>query len=196
LENKALQLGKEEASMKKLGLAAAVVCAFAPAAFADSDRIRANLTGLQEVPVVSTTGTGRVRLEVISDTEVRWELTYEAMESTVTQAHIHIAQRNVNGGIVLWFCGTTLNVPNVTNTPGPSGTQVCTSPSGSFSGTFSPADVQTVAAQHFGPPDLAEVIRFIQAGLAYANVHTLQSPGGEIRGQTRRGDGGRHDHDD
>jgi hypothetical protein len=117
------------------------------------------------------------------------------MESTVTQAHIHIAQRNVNGGIVLWLCGTTLNIPGVNNTPGPSGTAVCTSPSGSVSGTFTPAHVQAVAAQHFGPPDLAEVIRFMQAGLAYANIHTLQSPGGEIRGQTRRGHGG-HGHDD
>src|ERR1700741_3398662 len=98
-----------EESMKKLLLAAAVACAFAPASFADSNRIRANLSGLQEVPVVSTTGTGRFKAEIISPTEVRWELTYQGMEANVTQAHIHIAQRKVNGGIVLWLCQSATN---------------------------------------------------------------------------------------
>ena len=180
--------------MKKLLLAAAVTCAFAPTSFADNDRIRASLSGFQEVPVVSTTGTGRFKAEIISPDRVDWELTYEGMESPVTQAHIHIAQRNVNGGIVLWLCGTVLATPP---TPGPAGTAVCTSPSGRFSGTFTPASVQPVATQHFAPPDLAEVMRFVQAGLAYANVHTLMSPGGEIRGQTSaRKHGHGHDQDD
>jgi hypothetical protein len=142
--------------------------------------------------VVSTTGSGRVKLNIISSDRVDWELTYEGMESPVTQAHIHIAQRNVNGGIVLWFCGTTIATPP---TPGPAGTQVCTSPSGSFSGSFSPASVQNVAAQHFATGDLAEVIDFIQKGLAYGNVHTLASPGGEIRGQIGPGRGHGHGHD-
>jgi hypothetical protein len=179
--------------MKKLVLAAAVVGAFAPGAFADSERLRANLSGVQEVPVVSTTGHGRFRAEVISENELRWELTYEAMESPVTQAHVHIAQRDVNGGIVIWLCQSATN-------PAPPTAGViepCTSPSGSFSGTTTGANVQPVVPQHFGPPDLAEVIRFMQAGRAYANVHTQASPSGEIRGQTKRGQGGRsHEHDD
>lgn len=181
--------------MKKLLLAAATALAFAPSTFAngDSDRARASLSGLQEVPVVSTTGRGRLKLEIISPTRVDYELTYEGMESPVTQAHIHIAQRNVNGGIVLWFCGSTLATPP---TPGPAGTPVCTSPSGSFSGSFSPASVQNVVAQHFATGDLAEVIDFIQKGLAYGNVHTLASPGGEIRGQIAPRHGHGHDHDD
>jgi hypothetical protein len=179
--------------MKKFLLAAATAFAFAPTAYADrdGDNARANLSGFQEVPVVSTTGSGRVRLHIISDERIDWELTYEDMEADVTQAHIHVAQRNVNGGIVLWFCGTTIATPP---TPGPAGTQVCTARSGSFSGTFSPASVQTVATQHFENGNLAEVIDFIKQGLTYANVHTLQSPGGEIRGQIR-GNRGHHGHD-
>jgi hypothetical protein len=97
---------------------------------------------------------------------------------------------------VLWFCGTTLNVPGVTNTPGPAGTQVCTSPSGNFSGTFTAANVQTVATQQIGPNELNEVIAAIRAGVAYANVHTLISPGGEIRGQIRTDRRHHHDRDD
>jgi hypothetical protein len=181
--------------MNKRLLAAATALVCAPCAFADDrdgDNARANLSGFQEVPVVSTTGSGRLRLEIVSDTRIDYDLTYDDMEAPVTQAHIHIAQRNVNGGIVLWFCGSTIATPP---TPGPAGTPTCTSPNGHFSGSFSPASVQTVATQHFETNNLAEVIDFIRRGLAYANVHTLQSPGGEIRGQIR-GNRGHHGHGD
>lgn len=178
--------------MKKHSVLLALALAFAaPIAYGD-DRVRGNLSGAQEVPVVSTTGTGRFRAEIVSPDLVRWELTYERMESPVTQAHIHIAQRNVNGGIVLWLCQSTAN-------PAPASAGVvatCTSPSGSFSGTFTPLVVQNVVAQHFANGDLAEVIAFIRAGLAYANVHTVASGGGEIRGQLRASGGRGHDHDD
>ena len=178
--------------MKKLLLAAATALVFAPCAFGDDgDKARANLSGVQEVPVVSTTGNGRLRLEILSDTRIDYELTYEALESPVTQAHIHIGQRNVNGGIVRWFCQSATSPAPATAGVVPQ----CTSPSGSFSGSFSPAVVQTVATQHFETGNLAEVIDFIRRGLAYGNVHTLQSPGGEIRGQIR-GNRGHHGHDD
>jgi hypothetical protein len=180
--------------MKKLSMAAALALVFAaPAVTAgDSDKASARLSGWQEVPVVSTNGSGRVKLDIVSDERIDWELSYEGMQGTVTQAHIHIAQRGVNGGIVLWFCGTTLNVPNVANTPGPAGTQVCTSPSGSFSGSFTPANVQNQATQQIATGELDEVIEAIKRGAAYANVHTLISPGGENRGQLRNGGGHGH----
>jgi len=182
--------------MKKLLLTTATALAFTPA-FADNDEIRANLMGFQEVPVVSTVGTGRLSARISKDEQsIDWELSYSGMQGTVTQSHIHVGQRSVNGGIVLWFCGTTLNVPGVTNTPGPAGTQVCTSPSGNFSGTFTAANVQTVATQQIGPNELNEVIAAIRAGVAYANVHTLISPGGEIRGQIRTDRRHHHDRDD
>ena len=172
--------------MKKLLLPAAIALAFAPPASARDDDHRARLSGFQEVPVVSTEGSGRVKLEISrNEQSIDWELTYEGIQGTVTQAHIHAAQKGVNGGIVLWFCGTTLNVPGVANTPGPPGTQVCTSPNGHFTGTFRPADVQTVATQQFATGELDEVIAAIRAGVTYANVHSLLSPGGEIRGQIR-----------
>ena len=41
------------------------------------------------------------------------------------------------------------------------------------------------ASQQLAAGELNEVIRAIRAGVAYANVHTILSPGGEIRGQIR-----------
>jgi hypothetical protein len=97
----------------------------------------------------------------------------------VTQAHIHVAQRGVNGSIVIWLCGTTTN-------PGPAGTQTCPQ-SGTITGTITAGDVvaASMTSQQLEAGELDEVIAAIRARVAYANVHTDLSPGGEIRGQIR-----------
>src|SRR5207249_11246942 len=46
-------------------------------------------------------------------------------------------------------------------------------------------NVQTVATQQFAPGELDEVIAAIRAGVAYVNVHSNLSPGGQIREQIR-----------
>jgi hypothetical protein len=51
----------------------------------------------------------------------------------------------------------------------------------------------TAAPQQITDGELAEVIAAIRAGVAYVNVHTTPSPGGEVRGQLGgpgRGHGG------
>jgi hypothetical protein len=55
------------------------------------------------------------------------------------------------------------------------------------SGTISSANViaGSTETQQLKAGDLAAVVTAIQAGAAYANVHTAVSPGGEIRGQIR-----------
>jgi len=150
---------------------------------ARAEFVAAKLTGFQEVPSVSTVARGEFRARINKDQQsIDYELTYEGLQGNVTQAHIHFAQRHVNGGIVLWFCGTTSN-------PGPAGTPTCTAGSGTFSGTFVSANVQALvgdnAAQQVGAGELAEVIAAMRSGAAYANVHTDLSRGGEIRGQIR-----------
>ena len=60
---------------------------------------------------------------------------------------------------------------------------------GTITGTIKPEHVQTVTTQGIATGELDEVIAAIRAGLAYVNVHSTQSPGGEIRGQLRRGEG-------
>ncbi len=162
-----------------LMVAAAVLGVAASGAMADgSDRIRARLTGYQEVPVVSTAASGRFVADVAADgSSFDYELTYSGLQGNVLQAHIHFGQKSVNGAIVIWLCGTTAN-------PGPAGTQVCPQ-SGTITGHVTSANVLTVATQQITAGELAEVLAAMRAGVAYANVHTTISPGGEIRGQLR-----------
>lgn len=149
---------------------------------ARAEFVHAKLIGFQEVPSVSTVARGEFRARISKDEQsIQYELTYEGLQGAVTQAHIHFAQRHVNGGIVLWFCGTQ------PNNPGPAGTPTCTPGSGTFTGTFTTANVQAIggnnASQQVGAGELAKVIAALRARAAYANVHTDLSPGGEIRGQ-------------
>ena len=151
------------------------------AGVAHAEHIAARLTGYQEVPSVSTVASGEFRGFISrNDDSIDYELKYSGLQGTVTQAHIHVAQRSVNGSIVIWLCQTATN-------PGPAGTQTCTPGSGTFTGTITAANVIAGATttQQLAAGELAEVIAAIRAGVAYANVHTNLSPGGEIRGQIR-----------
>ena len=146
-------------------------------------RYSATLVGDQEVPAVSTVATGSITLDIDEDgEEITYELSYSGLQGAVAQAHIHFAQPGVNGGIVLWLCKTTQ-----TPVPDP---PVCPQ-SGTVSGTLVPDSVQGSAAntQQINAGEFAEAVAFIRKGLAYANVHTSLSPGGEIRGQVRQGAG-------
>ncbi|TMH90184.1 MAG: CHRD domain-containing protein [Betaproteobacteria bacterium] len=164
--------------MKKLAIITAVLAAFPALSASADDKIRARLMGFQEVPVVSTEASGTLEAVISPNGDaIDYDITYTGIQGTVTQSHMHVGQRSVNGGIVLWVCGTT-------GTPGPAGTPTCTSPNGHFSGTWMAGNVQTVATQQLGG-DIGEVITAIRAGNAYMNVHSNLSPGGEIRGQIR-----------
>jgi hypothetical protein len=142
----------------------------------DRNQFKARLRGFNEVPAVSSTGSGEFRARIREDA-VDWELSYEDLEGTVTTAsHIHFGQKGVNGGVSVFFCG------------GPT-TPACTAGSGSFSGTFRAADVVGPAAQGIEAGSFDELVRAIRAGVTYANVHTTPRwPGGEIRGQIRGSD--------
>ena len=144
----------------------------------------ARLNGFQEVPSVSTVATGEFRARISHDeTYIDYELTYEGLQNTVTQAHIHFAQRHVNGSIVVWLCGTTTN-------PGPAGTQTCpqNAKANPVTGRITAPNVIAASnpVQLINAGDLAKVIEALRAGAAYANVHsTPTTTGGEIRGQIR-----------
>jgi hypothetical protein len=177
--------------MKKLVIATAMAAAFV-ATVANAEEIRARLIGYQEVPSVSTQGSGELRAKISHDEDsIDYELSFSGLEGTVAQSHIHIGQRGVNGSIVIWLCQTT-GTPAPTSVAGL--TPFCP-PSGTVTGHITAANViaSSMTNQRILPGELEEVIAAIRAGFAYANVHTLPlNAGGEIRGQLR---GSRRDHD-
>lgn len=135
------------------------------------------LRAFEEVPAVSSNGVGRFRAGIDDEgSMVDWTLEYSSLRGTVTQAHIHFAQRGVNGGIVVFLCSNLGN--------GPEGTQPCPPKPAAIAGSFTAANmVGGAAAQGIAPGELHELLRAIRAGAAYVNVHTDLFPGGEIRGQ-------------
>jgi hypothetical protein len=179
--------------MKKLSVVAALSLALSSTALADQ-RIKTRLTGYQEVPSVSTVASGELELLVSRHNDfIDFELSYKGLQGEVRQAHIHFAQRHVNGAIVLWLCQTTTNMA-----PESVRDRVETCPQeGTVSGRLTADDVLgpqppgTAATQQIVDGELEEVIAAIRAGAAYVNVHTSLSPGGEIRGQIGRRRGAR-----
>jgi hypothetical protein len=164
-------------------IALAVLGGIGSRASADSDRgggrsLKASLKGFEEIPTLSTPGSGEFRAKISRDGEsVQFRLSYENLEADVTQAHIHLGARAFNGGIMVFLCS---NLPDP-----PPGTQACPVPSGTVEGTFTAADVIGPEGQGISPGEFAEAIRALKSGATYANVHTTLRPGGEIRGQIR-----------
>ena len=151
------------------------------ATVAKAQQIGALLTGYEESPSVSTTASGEFTATVAPDgTVITYTESYSGLQAPVTQSHIHVGQLGVNGSIVIFLCQTGAN-------PDPTGLAPPCPQQGTVSGTITAANVIAGATttQQLAAKDLAAVLTAIQAGAAYANVHTSVSPGGEIRGQIR-----------
>jgi hypothetical protein len=137
---------------------------------------------------VSTRGGGKFRIDIDERSElIDYELSYQGLEGTVTQAHIHFGQERTVGGIVVWLCQTATN-------PAPAAVAAATPAcpaEGTVTGTIQPDQVLAVAGQGIAAGEFNELVRAIRAGAAYANVHTSLFPPGEIRGQIGKG-GGHH----
>ena len=147
--------------------------------------LRANLKGLEEVPLVSTPGRAEFRGRITDDgTAIEYELSYRDLQADITQAHIHLGKPLTNGGIAVWLCGTAV-------LPGPAGTPPCVGArTGGASGIINASDVIGPGGQGISAGEFAELLGHIRAGRTYANIHTTNSPGGEIRGQIKPGGGG------
>lgn len=178
--------------MRKLRITVSAFVLLAVAAVAVAQGVRALrglLTGFEEVPAVSTTADGDFRAQINErEDEITYELSYRETEGTVTQAHIHLGQRSVNGGITVFLCSNLGN--------GPAGTQACPPAPATITGTIRPADVSpnipaTAAARAQGlePGEFDQLVEAIRAGVTYVNVHTTKFPGGEIRSQIGPGQG-------
>src|SRR5918993_1574051 len=69
----------------------------------------ARLNGYQEVTSISTTGFGSFHIKFNRDDTADYVLSYRGIETPVTQAHIHFAQRAANGPIQVWLCEAAEN---------------------------------------------------------------------------------------
>lgn len=117
---------------------------------------------------------------------INYELSFEALESDVTQAHIHFGQRGTVGGIVVWLCETTAN-------PAPATVAALTPDcfsanprANTVTGTIAPSQVLAPTGQGFIVGDFEKLLAALRAGVTYANIHTATYGPGEIRGQVRR----------
>jgi hypothetical protein len=158
-------------------VAAGLLASFAIAG-GGAKNFTAGLNGYNEPPAVSTNGSGtfNARIDDEADT-ITYELTYGGLNATAFAAHIHLGQRNVNGGVSAFLCG------GGGKPPCPPGT----TEAGTVSGVIMPADVIGPTGQGIAAGEFEELVRAIRAGVTYANVHSSTQPGGEIRGQIRNG---------
>jgi len=140
--------------------------------------LTANLTPFNQVPSVLAPSSGHFEAQVNPDGTIPFALSYANMSSAVVQAHIHFGASQTNGGVIVFLCG---------------GAKPACPASGTINGTITAADVSVLPAtngdsvipQGIQPGDFAGLIRAIQSGDTYVNVHTTNFPNGEIRGEVR-----------
>ncbi|SFE73574.1 CHRD domain-containing protein [Paenibacillus algorifonticola] len=126
---------------------------------------RAFLKGRNEVPPVKTAATGDAILRLNrTNNQLLFKLVIRNI-NRVTQAHIHLGKRGENGPVVAFLFG-----------PSKFGITVRR---GVIRGILRNNDL-------VGPlkgKTIRDLIREFERGNAYVNVHTIQNPNGEIRGQ-------------
>jgi hypothetical protein len=146
-----------------------------------SSKNGARLNGYQEVSSVSTTGFGSFHIKFNRNDTADYVLSYRDVETPVSQAHIHFAQRAVNGPISVFLCRT----PPQAGPPAPAqNPPVCPATTGTVSGTITANDIILQNPDRgIEPMNWAEFKAAVQVGHTYANVHSTRWPGGEIRGQ-------------
>jgi hypothetical protein len=136
---------------------------------------RADLRGFNEVPSISTSGTGRFDAVLIPETgSIEYTLRYSGLESAVTEAHIHFGQAATNGEIIVFLC---------TNIVGPVAAQACPTGDGEISGVITAENVLGSPGQGLDPGAFNELLQAMLDRASYVNVHTEVHGAGEIRGQ-------------
>ena len=140
------------------------------------------LKGENEVPPRATAASGQLSLRLLDDDHIGYTLDVADI-TNVTMAHIHMAPRGVNGGIVVWLYPSVKGTAPLPGGGGPVSRIL-------VSGTFSSADFRGALAGK----TMADFLAAVEAGQTYGNVHTDDGiappntgagdfPGGEIRGQ-------------
>ncbi len=143
----------------------AALLAIAPSAWAE-ETFKAKLSGDQEVPPVVTDTAGSFRLEFNMET-AQAEIRLSVIDGVrIRQAHLHCAPVGVNGPIVAFIAGDNAAGYDVNGKWISNATLTDTSISNPACGVT-----------------LADLVASIRAGNVYVNVHSVEFPGGVIRGQ-------------
>jgi len=160
-----------------LGVTALAMTALSATAHDKHDRqevVRAFLLGVNETPSVSTPASGRLKAIIDEDSGlITFTLSYEGLTAPPAVAHIHFGERHVAGGVMVFLCGG-------------GGQPACPASPAEISGSITAANVVGPTAQGITAGQFEKVLAAIRSGASYANVHTPNFPGGEIRGQVTR----------
>ena len=153
--------------MKNVLFAAALIALSATAAQAVPITYTAVLSGGNEVPVVVTgsAGTAIVTWNTATKTGT-YEVKVYNMPVATTQGHIHVGAIGAGGPVVVNF--VIPGVGAISNDYG-------------FSGSFGCTEVVPRAPQ--GINSCEDFEQALLLNNTYANVHSTNNPGGEIRGQ-------------
>ena len=155
-------------------------------AHAEAAEFSAHFSGFQEVGGVGagqtgaifSQGKGTLELDLNKNANALvFKLTYSGLGSGVTQAHVHFGKVHVAGGIIAFFCSNLGN--------GPSGTPACPQ-AGTVTGTITSGMVIGPTPQGIAPGNFDALVAALTSNTAYGNIHTVNFPAGEIRGQIRR----------
>ena len=119
----------------------------------------AMLSGGEEVPPVDTAATGVASFTVEGGESIKYDMNVTGMDK------VHNAPKGENGEVVVTLFKAD-------------------SPTGQISGSLANGSItaSNLEGQMQGSP-FRDIIRALERGEAYVNVHTEKNPNGEIRGQ-------------
>jgi len=124
--------------------------------------------GSNEVPPVTTSGSGVAVFHLSSDGKtIDYQLNLTKM-SSVMGAHIHSGKQGENGPVVAGLFNPSMSGPPTGTVNGPlkKGTLTASDLSGPLAGK-----------------QISDLVNLIKSGGAYVNIHTTKNQNGEIRGQ-------------
>ena len=134
------------------------------------NRFTAKLSGSNEVPPVTTAGSGIAIFHILPlehQKVLNYELDLKNIKG-VTGAHIHIGKQGENGPVVASLFDPTMNGP----------------PTGIINGLVSAGTL--TSSELAGPlagKTIDNLLIIIRGRGAYVDVHTAQNQNGEVRGQ-------------
>ncbi len=133
----------------------------------------ATLVGTNEVPSVTTTAAGKMELVQEDSVNILYTLSTTSRTDSITMAHIHAGAAGATGPIMVWFFPT-----EAARAPGTGGGTAA-----AVTGIVRVGRITRAGTTFVAPFTWDSLLVRMNAGTAYANIHTRKNPSGEVRGQ-------------